>query len=199
MKSSVVIFWALETSAVSWTSAASATSLASTASTALFPHKTSWFWWFDHQWYQNDQYRSFFVEWIIKNQNISLIDGTLSVGGCWGQPLLIFWKLVDETQISQPKEYTDAFKQNLTCLFLSVRAILKETFQCDCETPCTTGSTIRFWHKVKTWPDQMFWQIYQKLMLSGFLSSGNLCLIHHLKLFWPHVASTASVRKSAIY
>ena len=40
-----------------------------------------------------------------------------------------------ETQISQPQEYTDAFKQNLTCIFLSVRAILKETFQC--ETPCT--------------------------------------------------------------
>ena len=63
----------------------------------------------------------------------------------------------------------------------------------------TTGSTIRFWHKVKTWLDQMFWQIYQKLMLSGFLSSGNLCLIHHLKKIWPHTASTASVKKSAIY
>ena len=45
----------------------------------------------------------------------------------------------------------------------------------------------------------MFWQIYQKLMLSGFLNSGNLCLIHHLKKFWPHTASTASVKKSAIY
>ena len=45
----------------------------------------------------------------------------------------------------------------------------------------------------------MFWQIYQKLMLSGFLNSENLCLIHHLKKFWPHTASTASVKKSAIY
>ena len=36
----------------------------------------------------------------------------------------------------------------------------------------------------------MFWQIYQKLMMfSGFLSSGNLCLIPHLKLFWPKTAS----------
>ena len=49
-----------------------------------------------------------------------------------------------------------------------------------------TGSTIRNWDKVKTWLDQMFWQIYQKLMLSGFLSSGNLCLTNFLKLFWPH-------------
>ena len=43
--------------------------------------------------------------------------------------------------------------------------------------------TIRNWDKVNTWLDQMFWQIYPKLMLSGFLS------------FWPHEASTASDRK----
>ena len=49
--------------------------------------------------------------------------------------MLLFQKLVDETQISKPQEYTDTFKQNLTCIFLSVRGILKETFQC--ETPCT--------------------------------------------------------------
>ena len=64
---SVVIFQTLKTSAASLTSVASAASLASTASTALFPQKTSWSWWFDHPWYQNYQYWSFFVEWIIKN------------------------------------------------------------------------------------------------------------------------------------
>ena len=48
--------------------------------------------------------------------------------------MLLFWKLVDETQISKPQEYTNTSKQNLTCIFLSVRGILKETFQC--ETPC---------------------------------------------------------------
>jgi hypothetical protein len=61
-----------------------------------------------------------------------------------------------------------------------------------------TGSTIKNCDKVYTWLDQIFWQIYQKLILSGFLSSGNLCLIHHLKLFWPHAASAASDRKDAI-
>ena len=60
-----------------------------------------------------------------------------------------------------------------------------------------TGSTIRNWHKVKTWFDQMFWQIYQKMMLSGFLSSGNLCLINHLKVFWPHAVLTNSDTKGA--
>ena len=61
-----------------------------------------------------------------------------------------------------------------------------------------TGSAVRNWYKVKTWLNQMIWQIYQKLMLSGFLSSGILCLIHYLKLFWPHAASTASIRKDTI-
>ena len=74
-------------------------------------------------------------------------------------------------------------------------------FQCDIykkfESKLITGSTIMNWDKVKTWLDQMFWQTYQKLMLSGFLSSGSLCLIHHLKFFWPHAASTASDRKGA--
>jgi hypothetical protein len=41
LKSPVLIFQALETSAASLNSAASATSLASTALTALLPHKTS--------------------------------------------------------------------------------------------------------------------------------------------------------------
>ena len=56
-----------------------------------------------------------------------------------------------------------------------------------------TGSTIRNWHKVKTWLDQMFWQTHQKLMLSGFLSSGKLCQINHLNFFdltWPQRAPT---------
>ena len=67
----------------------------------------------------------------------------------------------------------------------------------ECYDKRDTGSTIGFWDKVKTWLDQIFWQIYQKLMLSGFLSSGNLCLIPHLKLFWPQAASAASDRKDA--
>ena len=36
----------------------------------------------------------------------SLISDTPSVGGCWGQPMSFFWKLVDETQISAPPEAT---------------------------------------------------------------------------------------------
>ena len=44
-----------------------------------------------------------------QKSNFSLIFGTLSVGGCWGQPLLFFWKLVDDTQMPKPQKHTDIF------------------------------------------------------------------------------------------
>ena len=32
-----------------------------------------------------------------------------SLGGWWGHPISLFWKLVDETQMAAPRKYTDAF------------------------------------------------------------------------------------------
>ena len=69
LKNSLVIFLASDTYAASLTSAASETSMASMTSKALFPQKTSWFWWFHPHWHQNDQYGSLFGDWIIKNPN----------------------------------------------------------------------------------------------------------------------------------
>ena len=41
-----------------------------------------------------------FFCWMVQQKSkISLIYGTISVRGCWGQPMLLFWKLVDETQM----------------------------------------------------------------------------------------------------
>ena len=74
----------------------------------------------DHQWHQNDQYWSFLWNGSSKIQIFTDI-----------------WYLF----YLKTQEYTDTFRQNLTCIFLSVRAILKETFQC--ETPC-----ILFWVKI---------------------------------------------------
>ena len=60
-------FSGLTTSTASLTSSVSVTSLASPTSKALFHQITSWFWWLNHPWHQNDYYLSIFVEWIIKN------------------------------------------------------------------------------------------------------------------------------------
>ena len=110
------------TPAASLTSSASATSLASTASKALF-HQTNflilmvgsslapkWPIWapfcgMDHQ-----------------KSNFSLISDTFSVGGCWGQPMLFFWKLVMVPKNSLSQHSRTIFKPNLICKSLSVRA-----------------------------------------------------------------------------
>ena len=101
---------------------ASATSLASTASTAQFPQKTSWFRWSDHPQHQNDQYWSLFVEWIIKNP-IFYWFNTFSVRGCWGQPMLLFWKLVDETEMPTTPDATSHHSSRKFSILLPLRAI----------------------------------------------------------------------------
>ena len=85
----------------------------------------------------------------IKIDRIMKTDVKFSVGGFWGQPMLLFWKLVDETQMPWPQEYTDTFKQNLACIFLSVRVNSKETFQC--ETPCMIFKSFTHSIKISRW------------------------------------------------
>ena len=43
---------------------------------------------------------------LVESWNIILKFSTFSFGGCWGQPMLLFWKLVDETQMSTSNEAT---------------------------------------------------------------------------------------------
>ena len=45
----------------------------------------------------------------IGNFGASDQDQDFFVGGCWGQSLLLFWKLIDETQMPKPQEYADTF------------------------------------------------------------------------------------------
>ena len=62
--------------------------------------------------------------------------GTTSLGGCGGHPMRPKLNLKNKSQMSKPNEYTDNFKSNLTCIFLSVRAKFKKTL-CP-RTLCTT-------------------------------------------------------------
>ena len=65
---------------------------------------------------------------------ILMIFGILVLGGCGGQSKLYFWKLVLIIKMSTSQDFKTTFKYNLTCIFLSLRANLKNTLQC--ETPC---------------------------------------------------------------
>ena len=54
---------------------------------------------------------------------------SLSVRGCWGQPMLLFWKPRMHTKNLLSQHSKTTFKQDFTCIFLSVRVNLNETFQ----------------------------------------------------------------------
>ena len=65
-------------------------------------------------------------KWVVSQNNI-LNFNTFSVRGCWGQLMLLFWKLVDETQMSKPLEATRHHNSTKLLIFLPLRAIY--TFQ----------------------------------------------------------------------
>ena len=59
---------------------------------------------------------------------------TISVGGCWGQPMSLFWKLVDETQMPTTPEATSHHSSRKFSILLPLRAIQNYSFHY--ETPC---------------------------------------------------------------
>ena len=59
---------------------------------------------------------------------------TFSVRGCWGQSMLLFWKLIHETQISKPPEATRHQNSTILLIILPLRADLLCTLHY--ETPC---------------------------------------------------------------
>ena len=92
LKNPLVIFLASETYAASLTSAASETLMASMTSKALFPQKTSWFWWFHSHW--APKWPILVPFWGLDPQKSKFLHilGIFSVRGCRGQPTLLFWK-----------------------------------------------------------------------------------------------------------
>ena len=73
-----------------------------------------------------------------QKSNFSLISDTLSVGGCWGQPMSFFWKVVDETQISKPLEGTRHHNLIKLLIFLPLRANFLYILRY--ETPCRSNN-----------------------------------------------------------
>ena len=69
-----------------------------------------------------------------QKSNFSLIYGTLSDGGCWGQPLLFFQNLVDETQMPKPQKYTDTFILTKKLFIVGLRGL--QNISIPIERPC---------------------------------------------------------------
>ena len=70
----------------------------------------------------------------VESWNIPLNFSTFSVRGCRGQPMLLFWKLVDETQMVKPPEPTNYHNPKKYLILLPLRAIYFRSFHY--ETPC---------------------------------------------------------------
>ena len=85
----------------------------------------------------------FFCGMDCQKSNFSLISDTFSVGGCWGRLMLLFYKLVDETQISATPEDTRHHNSRKLLVLLSLRAIYNTTLQC--EIPCNTIPPFWIW------------------------------------------------------
>ena len=71
-----------------------------------------------------DHQKSFFL----------LIYGTSSIGGCWGQPMLLFWKL-DETQMPKPQKHADTFIIILKLFLVGLRGL--QSIYKRVQTPCS--------------------------------------------------------------
>ena len=69
-----------------------------------------------------------------QKSNFPLISDTLSIRGCWGQLMSLFWKLVDETQMAKPPEPTSHHNSRKDLILLPLRAIYFRSFYY--ETPC---------------------------------------------------------------
>ena len=93
---------------------------------------------------------------------------TFSAGGCWGQPMLLFWKLGQETQMSTPPEATRHHISTQLLVLLHLRAIYFSTFQY--ETPCIMfydlhRSLESLWYK---WDELIFEEAYFVLTWTFF-------------------------------
>ena len=79
----------------------------------------------------------------------SLIFDTLSLRVCWGQPMVFFKKLINETQMGKPLEPTRHHNSGklLILLSLRLRAIYFTSFHY--ETPCNNTKMIRHFLNIK--------------------------------------------------
>ena len=96
----------------------------------------------------------------MESQNIQLNFSPFSVGGCWGQPILLFWKLVDETQMVKPLEPTIHHNSKKYLILLPLRAIYFRSLHY--ETPCISHIHDRIdWLEIwNLLPPKILWLLF---------------------------------------
>ena len=69
-----------------------------------------------------------------QKSDLLLISDTHSARGCWGQPMLLFWKSEEKKQMGKPRDHAVRDTSPKFSVFLPLRAILKNPYHY--ETPC---------------------------------------------------------------
>ena len=107
-----------------------------------------------------------------------------SVRGCWGQQMLLFWKLVDETQMVKPPEPTNYHDSKKYLILLPLRAIYFRSFHY--ETPCTIQNYVQaFSWQLIIW--NLFTYSFQgiKVLWATESASCSLRIMNIFKIFLP--------------
>ena len=79
--------------------------------------------------------------WILRSKmleeswDIRSNFGILSVGGCGGQPILLFWKYMYKSQMFRPHECATTFFKNLRSILVGHFGLQSVSYRV--ETPCT--------------------------------------------------------------
>ena len=84
----------------------------------------------------------------LQKPNFLLISDILAVGGCWGQPMLLFWKLADETEMVKPPEPTSHHNSRKCLILLPHRAIyFRSLYYCSSEgiAPAVSNFQLKPW------------------------------------------------------
>ena len=199
LKSSEVIFQALEPLQPQW---------------PLQPPQPQW-----PQWPQQPHFIKKFTQldrWIIPSTQMTNTSpflwngsskiqfftkiGNISVGGWWGQSVLLFWKLVVMPKNIQSQHSKSTFKQNPTCIFLSVRVNLKETFQS--EIPCSWNGETFYQPNQVLYQDRWFFvpkSSYKNWCLDHFKNKKTCTRFRKSRLQYPWRVSCHLYYISLIY
>ena len=128
----------------------------------------------------------------VESWNLRLNYSSFSVGGCWGQQMLLFWKQVVETQMPTTHEATRRHNS---------KNVDPSTSQSHLVLLIPLWDTLYRVSHIETSETKWLWEVegstfFWIMVPSGFMSSGHLSFISVLKK-WHRLASTASDMKGA--
>jgi hypothetical protein len=99
---------------------------------------------------------------LVESWSIKLDLSNFSVWGCWGQPMLLFWKVVANIKMSWPRVFVEHIISMKLSILIPVRAKLLYPFWY--ETPCSAPqyTVMRFSDLKETSTDTTADSIFEK-------------------------------------